>query len=232
MKNPVLIFWLALAVVGSAAYGSYVAWRSMDEPSHHHSTAATHISYRPAPPPGPAIKDFQLVERSGREFDSKELAGHVWIGSFFFCNCPGPCWQMNQALKTVQDEFKDSDLRLVSITCDPRNDTPDALQHYAERIHADPSRWAFLTGDFDYIKRIGRDIFFQPVTEGGHFKSALVIDRNGKIRGSFDLVDPAKTAELKELVRQVLAEKAEPHEEKDDTAKPAEQKVDAASAAT
>src|SRR5439155_18571091 len=132
----------------SAAYGSWVAWRNLEQPAHHRSTEATHIAYRLAPLPGPKIKDFQLVERSGREFDSKELKGHVWIGSFFFCTCPGPCWQMNQALKNVQEEFKDTDLRLVSITCDPRNDTPEALVRYADRLQADPARWLFLTGDF------------------------------------------------------------------------------------
>ena len=166
-------------------------------------------------PAGPPIKDFQLVERSGRQFDSKELKGQVWVGSFFFTACPGPCWQMNQALKGVHDEFKDTDLRLVSITCDPKNDNPEALRNYADRFQADPYRWMFLTGDLDYIKKIGRDIFYQDVQEGTHRMSVLVMDRNGKIRGSFDLLDPAKVAEMKSLLKELLAEKAAPAEQKD-----------------
>jgi protein SCO1/2 len=229
MKSKALVFWVALAVVGSAAYGSWVAWRSIngDEPRHA-ATSSWLMNYPPAPPPGPAIKDFKLIERSGREFDSQELKGHVWIGSFFFASCPGPCWQQNQALKGVLDEFKDSDLRLVSITCDPRNDSPEVLRHYADRFPADPYRWVFLTGDLEYIKRIGRDIFLQYVQEGSHLNHALVIDRNGKIRGSFDTLDPAKIAELKTLVRQLLAEKPEAEEtpvtEKPVTEKPATEK--------
>jgi hypothetical protein len=69
----------------------------------------------------------------------------------------------------------------------------------------------------DYLKRISKDIFFQPITEAGHYKSALVIDRNGKLMGSFDLVDPTKTAELKQLVRQLLAAKADPAKSEEDT---------------
>jgi protein SCO1 len=211
MKSKALVFWLALIVVGSAAYGSWVAWRNIhgEEPRHaSHST--WQMNYPPAPPAGPPIKDFTLIERSGRQFDSKELKGHVWIGSFFFASCPGPCWQQNQALKGVLDEFKDSDLRLVSITCDPRNDSPEVLSRYADRFPADPNRWLFLTGDLEYIKRIGKDIFLQYVQEGSHLNHALVIDRDGKIRGSFDVLDPAKTGEMKNLVRQVLHEKPSP----------------------
>ncbi len=89
MKSPALIFWVAVAVVGSAAYGSWVALRSMDSaPPKQTTSSSTTANYPPAPPAGPPIKEFKLIERSGREFDSKDLAGHVWIGSFFFCNCP------------------------------------------------------------------------------------------------------------------------------------------------
>jgi len=209
MRSRAFIFWIALAIVGSAAYGSWLALRNSAESPRPHRRLT--YDYPPAPPPGPPIKEFSLIERTGREFNSKELAEHVWIGSFFFCSCPGPCWQMNQALKGVEDEFKDSDLQLVSITCDPRNDTPDVLTDYAaNRLHVDRGRWVFLTGDLDYIKRISHDIFYQPVTEGGHYKSALAFDRNGRVRGSFDLTDAGKVDELKALVRQLLAEKAEP----------------------
>lgn len=210
MKNAALAFWVIVALVGASGYGSWVAWQKMHVPERR-VAPAVHVPYRPAPPPGPPIKDFELVERSGEEFDSKELKGKVWIGSFFFANCPGACWQLNQALKGVHDEFKDTDLQLVSITCDPRNDSPEMLRKYADRFQAHPQKWLFLTGDIDYIKRIGRDIFLQDVQEGGHRNSALVIDRNGKIRGSFDLLDSVKTAEMKTLLKELLAEKpAEP----------------------
>ncbi len=174
MKSSALVFWLTLALVGSAAYGSWVAWRNLHQDEYRASSSAVpHIAYHPAPPPGPPIKEFQLTDENSREFDSKQLKGHVWIGSFFFASCPGPCWQMNQALNAVQDEFKDTDLRLVSITCDPKNDSPEALRRYADRFQADANRWIFLTGDLDYIKRIGRDIFFQDVKEGQHLNQRL-----------------------------------------------------------
>jgi protein SCO1/2 len=207
MKSTALAFWIILAVVSATGYGSWVAWQKMHPPERR-IAPTVHVNYKPAPPPGPPIKEFELVERSGKEFDSKELKGKVWIGSFFFANCPAACWQLNQTLKGVADEFKDTDLQLVSISCDPKNDNPEALKKYADRLQAHPQKWLFLTGDIDYIKRIGRDIFLQQVEEGGHRNSALVIDRNGKIRGSFDLLDATKTAEMKTLLKELLAEKA------------------------
>ncbi len=208
MKSSALVFWLTLALVGSASYFSWVAWRNLHQDEYRASSSAVpHIAFHPAPPPGPPIKEFQLTDENSKEFDSKQLKGHVWIGSFFYASCPGPCWQLNQALNAVQDEFKNTDLKLVSITCDPKNDSPEALRRYADRFQADANRWIFLTGDLDYIKRIGRDIFFQDVKEGQHRNSALVIDRSGKIRGSFDLLDPPEVGKMKSLLKELIDEK-------------------------
>jgi len=208
MKSSALVFWITVALVGTAAYGSWVAWRNLHQDEFHVSSSSVpHIAYRQAPPPGPPIKEFQLTDENGKEFDSKELKGHVWIGSFFYASCPGPCLQLNQALNGVHDEFKNTDLKLVSITCDPKTDSPEVLRRYADRFKADPQRWIFLTGDLDYIKRIGRDIFFQDVKEGQHRNSALVIDRNGKISNSFDLLDSAEVTKMKVLLKKLLEEK-------------------------
>ena len=39
------------------------------------------------------------------------------------------------------------DVRLVSLTVDPRDDTPAVLAKYGERFGADTNRWLLLTGD-------------------------------------------------------------------------------------
>lgn len=209
MKNGVLAFWIGLILAGSVAYGSWVAIRKLnDEPSHHrakHSSSAAKAV--PATEKGPTIKDFQLTERSGLPFDSKELAGKVWIGSFFFSNCPAACWQLNQGLRGVQDEITDPDFRIVSISCDPEQDTPEVLQKYADRLGAERGRWSFLTGDLDYITRIGKEVFLQVVGPGIHMNKALLVDRNGNIAGSYDLLDVAKIAEMKTEIRRLLKEK-------------------------
>lgn len=208
MKSSALIFWVSLAIIGSAAYGSWLAWRKLQERTEVTPTAVTTRKHLP-PPEGPPIKGFTLQDTSGEPFDSKQLKGKVWIGSFFFTFCPLECRQLNQEIKNLHDAFKKSDLEFVSITCDPETDTPEVLKDYAIRFGADPKRWHFLTGDFDYIQKIGREVFLQDVREREHRNSALVIDRNGHIRASVDLLDPVKVAELRTMLKELLKEPVE-----------------------
>jgi cytochrome oxidase Cu insertion factor (SCO1/SenC/PrrC family) len=209
MKSSALVFWVSLAIVGSAAYGSWVAWRKIQEKNVVATQSAEVARKRFPPPEGPPIRGFTLQDTSGEAFDSKRLKGHVWIGTFFFTFCPLECRQLNQELKNLHDAFKKTDLQFVSITCDPETDTPEVLKDYAMRFEADPNRWHFLTGDFDYIQKIGRDVFLQDVREREHRNSALVIDRNGRIRASVDLLDPVKVAELKPMLKELLKEPLE-----------------------
>ena len=39
----------------------------------------------------PAVGDFTLTERGGRVVHASDLAGKVWVASFIFTRCTGPC---------------------------------------------------------------------------------------------------------------------------------------------
>ena len=156
--------------------------------------------------PGDPIDPFELTDQLGESFTSSSLAGKVWIGSIFFSSCPGPCFRENQALAEVLAEIDDPDLMAVSITCDPENDKPNVLDHYSKRFEADPSRWKFLTGDMDEIKRIANETFFLPAEVGVHSERGVIFDRQGRMRGSFHLLQPDRVAVMKKTIRDVLAE--------------------------
>ena len=156
-------------------------------------------------PAGKPLTDFVLTDQAGSQFDSTGLQGKVWVGSFFFTNCPGACWRLNQALSAIQQNPA-SDVRFISITCDPDNDTPEALTKYAESFHADPARWIFLTGEFKIIRRIGNDFFQVGVDKGTHSDRAFVVDRQGQVRGRFRLTEPDQVEMLKKLLAKVEAE--------------------------
>ncbi len=151
---------------------------------------------------------FVLTDQTGAPFDSAALAGKVWVGSVFFANCPGPCFRENQALADILREIDHPDLVVVSLTCDPENDTPEALGRYAERFEADAARWKFLTGDMAVIKRIANGTFRLPAEVGVHSERGVVFDRQGKLRGGYHLLQPDRVEQLKALVREVLAEEA------------------------
>jgi protein SCO1/2 len=157
--------------------------------------------------PNLADVPFTLRDQTGAEFSSQALEGRVWMGAIFFANCPGPCFRENQVIADILREIDDPDFMVVSLTCDPANDTPEALAKYAERFEADPRRWKFLTGDLKLIEQVGQKTFRLPVELGVHSERGVVFDREGRLRGGYHLLQPDRVELLTKLIREVLAER-------------------------
>src|SRR6476619_3026785 len=85
---------------------------------------------------------FALTERSGRTVTDKDLRGTVWVASFIFTRCNGPCPQVTSTVAQLQAEFKDvPGVKFVTFTVDPTRDDLAALREYANIRRADPERW-------------------------------------------------------------------------------------------
>jgi cytochrome oxidase Cu insertion factor (SCO1/SenC/PrrC family) len=125
----------------------------------------------------------------------------VWVGSFIFTRCTGPCPAVTNTMARLQSELKDElksgNLKLVTFTVDPARDRPDELKKYAESRQADPDNWLFLTGDEKAIHALLREQFKQaverkagpevkPGDEFGHSTRLILVDRNGVIRATYD----------------------------------------------
>lgn len=161
------------------------------------------------------VPEFTLTERSGQPFDSAALKGKVWLASFFFTACPGPCLRMNDRLQEIQHALnhdKQGDVRIVSFSIAPEMDTPEVLRKYAERFHASASQWMFLTGDRTKIYDLAHQVFTfavkkvdDPADDAAYVHSTRIalVDRDGVIRGSFDTTNPDGTPNG-EVVQQVL----------------------------
>jgi len=206
MNTYAVRFWLILAVCLVAIYGSFVAARHV---RHADSPAVTTDSAPIAATArldGKPLKEFTLTDQNGQSFDSDSLKGKVWVASFFFTNCPGVCLQLNRTLAAIQETDPHPDIRYISITCDPDNDTPQALAKYAEFFKADAKRWTFLTGDMATIRRIGQDFFKISVDKAVHTDRACVVDREGHVRGRFRLTEDGQVEMLKRLLAVVDAE--------------------------
>ena len=101
----------------------------------------------------------------------------------------------------------------VSITCDPRNDSPAKLREYAALFQARPQQWYFLTGDLTYIRMIGRDAFKVPVDEKAHANRLMLVDKWGRVRGHFDWQDPRELERIEKQTRELLEETTPPERE-------------------
>jgi cytochrome oxidase Cu insertion factor (SCO1/SenC/PrrC family) len=147
------------------------------------------------------VGEFALTERSGKPVTDKDLRGKVWIGSFVFTRCTGPCPAVTNTMARLQAELKDEmkagTVKLVTFTVDPARDDLKALKDYANSRQADPDNWLFLTGDEKTIHKLLREQFkqaverkfgpdVQPGDEFGHSTRLILVDKNGVIRGTYD----------------------------------------------
>jgi cytochrome oxidase Cu insertion factor (SCO1/SenC/PrrC family) len=176
------------------------------------------------------VGSFRLTERSGRTVTEADLRGKVWVASFVFTRCLGPCPAVTSTIQGLQTDLRDvPEARFVTFTVDPGRDSPGELQAYADKFHADPDRWLFLTGDEKSLHALMRDRFKlavgrkegPEVKEGDEFDHSTrlsVVDKRGVIRATFegmrnDLIPDGKAVfeaglnRLKEKVRALAAEK-------------------------
>lgn len=94
------------------------------------------------------VPEFSLMERNGRPVTLRDLRGKAWVANFIYTECTQTCPLQSLEVASLQREFATTaDLRLVSITVDPKHDTAEVLRAYAERYGADRERWLFLTGE-------------------------------------------------------------------------------------
>lgn len=80
------------------------------------------------------------------------------------------------------------DVKLVSITVDPKNDTPQTLAAYAQRYRAEPGRWFFLTGAQTALHDLCRNGFKLGDVDGSltHSTRFVLIDRHSRVRGFYN----------------------------------------------
>ena len=141
-----------------------------------------------------AAPEFTLTERSKRTVSEKDLAGAVWVADFIFTHCAGICPTMSANMRKLQDKLP-PEVRLVSFTVDPYNDTPEVLSEYANRYGADRDRWVFLTGKPEDIQQLSVGGFKlaldpnsgsekEPITHSSRF---VLVDKEGRIRGYYGM---------------------------------------------
>jgi protein SCO1/2 len=148
------------------------------------------------------VPEFRFTTQEGKTLTRADLLGKVWVVDFFFTRCPGPCPVMSARMAEISKELrKAKDVRLVSVSIDPTHDTPAVLSEYAARMDADPSRWIFLTGPENEIKAFTQKGMLQVLAKDPdniptHSTRFLVIDREGRIRGSRNLDEPELVQKL------------------------------------
>ena len=134
------------AAVLPGAAGVVRAWPTAAGHGGRCASSSRTAARRSADAVGPPLTEFELTERSGKPFRSADMKGKVWVATYFFTTCPGNCIRLNQNIQLMHNLPELKDVTWVSITCDPDNDTLEALSKYADSLQADPERWLFCRG--------------------------------------------------------------------------------------
>jgi protein SCO1/2 len=156
---------------------------------------------RPLPVYG-AVPAFHLVDQRGAPYAKDAMLGHVSVVDFVFTRCPSSCPRLTARMGQLQGRMArdGSDVRLVSFSVDPENDTPPVLAAYAAKAGADPARWTFVTGPADDVTRavvLGFKVSAVKVATGAndydvtHGDWFVLVDRAGAIRGYYPTEEDA-----------------------------------------
>lgn len=142
------------------------------------------------------VSDFSLVDQDGRIFDRQALQGSVWITDFIFTHCRSTCPRLTAQMKELQARLSDvPGVHFLSVTVDPRNDTPPVLKAYMVKNELDQASWRFVTGEEQAIEDFVVGSFkvgygkTQWSTELTHSTSFALVDTAGRIRGYYDSED-------------------------------------------
>jgi protein SCO1 len=144
---------------------------------------------------GPAPRTV-LVDSAGKPFDLTSLKGKVVLVSFVYTTCNGVCPATTTSLRRIQKTLEQARLwgnsvEFVSITLDPRRDTPEVLNRYAKVFGADVARWHFLTGSSSDVESVitswGMWAKISPTGVLDHPSRIFLLDPQGHEREIYNL---------------------------------------------
>lgn len=159
---------------------------------------------------------FILTNENGQTITRAELEGEILVVSFLFTSCSLTCPEVTKRMAEIQQlTATNTGVRLVSLTVDPRSDTPPVLAKWAARFGADTNRWFFLTGDKTVLHRLIAKSFLTQ-DNGDPFNSMpgnftgteriAVVDKHGKTQIYFDGLRPETSAGVVAEIAQLLGE--------------------------
>lgn len=140
------------------------------------------------------VPNFSLIDQNGQKLTNIDMLGKVYVLEFFFSTCPSICPIMNRNLLDIEKEFySNTDFGIVSISINPKYDTPEVLKNHAQQLNIRSESWYFLTTESqEYIHKLAQE-FNMYVDEninapGGFEHSGLfaLIDKQGNIRSRRD----------------------------------------------
>ena len=94
-----------------------------------------------------------VVDQDGRQLEFTELIANRTVAlNFIYTTCATVCPPMGANFAKLQHELPDN-FRLISLSLDPRMDTPHRLRAWSDKFERGP-QWTLLTGKKHEIEKL------------------------------------------------------------------------------
>jgi protein SCO1/2 len=107
--------------------------------------------------PADGLPKISLTDQKGRAIALSSLKGKPVLVAFIHTSCQGPCEMLTAEMKSVARSLGpkfESEVTMVSITTEPKEDGSRELLAYAKARGVDADGWVFLTGAPAQIRRL------------------------------------------------------------------------------
>lgn len=203
------LFYGFVTVLAVSMVGLLVFWRPNKNP-------AAHL----IPDQPRRLEAFSLTDQTGRTVTQAEVAGKFAVVNFVHTSCSVSCFQVNQLMAEVQRlTIGQDDVRLLSLTVDPRTDTPPVLAEFGNKFGADSNRWHLLTGDKAALYSLIETSFLkrEPLARTSPMPGGFldvdyiaVVDQDGKVRRYFEGMRTTTPAAIVKFLDELRAETKSP----------------------
>jgi protein SCO1/2 len=152
------------------------------------------VQFREKPPilkVGEEVADFMMTGQDGKTYKLSDLRGNVVVLTFIYTRCPMPdfCPLMDRKFSDLSQRLgafpkRAKDIRLISLSFDPENDTPEVLRKHAAIRGASPPLWSYAVASHEELARIAPrlGLFFGPDgKEIAHNLCTAIIDPQGRL---------------------------------------------------
>lgn len=146
--------------------------------------AGHHKDYEvPGTPVKPAqfvIPDLAVTDQNGKElkFYTDLVKNKKVIVNFIFTTCNGICPTTGghtAKLQTALGSRLGKDVFLITVTTDPKNDTPERMRAWSRKYAPAPG-WTLVSGSVDNITRLLQVFTGDGVNTGYHVPAVCVVD--------------------------------------------------------
>lgn len=142
------------------------------------------------------LPDVQLQTLDGEAYSLSPKTGSIRLVELIYTRCPDICPTTTVKMVQLQKRLQAAGLmgqgiEFLTITIDPKNDTPEVLRYYVQQLGIADEGWTILRGDEETIRTVTSSLgFFAKTTEDGfisHTSSTYLVDQNNEVIRKFGM---------------------------------------------